>query len=400
MHLRLQLVVFMLLRTIFNTMHRMVYPFLSVFARGLGVDLTTISFAITARSLVGALSPVFAPIADQRGRKFGMLTGLVLFTVGMGLVAISPGLITLSIAMVLAILGKYLFDPAMQAYFGDRIPYGERGTALAVTEMAWSLSFIAGIPLMGWLISKYGWNAPFPLLAALGAVMIAVIQRMIPREDVHHTPTTDSRGNFRAVLTNIPALAGISIALWASASNELINLIFGVWLEDSFGLKIAALAGASAVIGLSELSGEGLVVMITDKLGKPRALLFGLIVNSFAALLLPFIGRTQIGALIGLFFYYLTFEYLIVSHVPLMTELVPEARATLLSFNLTGHSIGRALGAFLASLIYQQFGFFPIVIGSIFFNMLALLALGELTRRVVILPRIMAWFRRSKNADV
>ncbi|HUG33837.1 MAG TPA: MFS transporter [Anaerolineales bacterium] len=399
MRLRFQLVVFMLIRAVFNTLHRMVYPFLAVFARGLGVDLTTFSFAITARWLVGALSPVFAPIADQRGRKFAMLAGVLSFAAGMGLVALSPSLITLSAALLLAILGKNLFDPAMQAYFGDRIPYEERGTALAVTEMAWSLSFIAGVPLMGFLISRYGWNAPFPLLAGLGLLMLFIIWRMIPREDVHHKPTTNSLGNFRAVLTNIPALAGIFIALWASASNEVVNLIFGVWLEDSFGLKIAALAGASAVIGLSELSGEGLVALTTDKLGKPRALMFGLIGNAITALLLPFIGTTQIGALVGLFFYYLTFEYMVVSHIPLMSELVPEARATMLSFNLTGHSLGRAIGALLATFIYQQFGFFPIVLMSIFFNMLALLALGELTQKVVILPRIIAWFRRPEGME-
>jgi predicted MFS family arabinose efflux permease len=400
MRLRFQLVVFMLIRTIFNTMHRMVYPFLAVFARGLGVDLTTFSFVITARSLVGAISPAFAPIADQRGRKFGMLAGALSFAVGMGLVAFQPNLITLSAAMVLAILGKYLFDPAMQAYFGDRIPYEQRGTALAVTEVAWSLSFIAGIPLMGWLINRYGWTAPFPLLAGLGVVMIAVVWRMIPHEDAHHTPTTDSRGNFRAVLTNIPALAGISIALWASASNELVNLIFGVWLEDSFGLKIAALAGASAVIGLSELSGEGLVALTTDRLGKPLALTIGLVGNAISALLLPVLGTTQIGALVGLFFYYITFEYIMVSHIPLMSELVPEARATLLAFNLTGHSLGRAIGALLSTFIYQRFGFLPIVFVSIFFSILALLALAELTRKVIILPRILALFRRAESGEV
>lgn len=389
----------MLIRAVFNTMHRMVYPFLAVFARGLGVELTTFSFAITARSLVGAISPAFAPIADQRGRKFAMLAGAISFALGMGLVAFQPNLITLSAAMVLAILGKYLFDPAMQAYFGDRIPYEQRGTALAVTEVAWSLSFIAGIPLMGWLINRYGWAAPFPLLAGLGVVMIAIVWRMIPHEDAHHTPTTDSRGNFRAVLTNIPALAGISIALWASASNELVNLIFGVWLEDSFGLKIAALAGASAVIGLSELSGEGLVALTTDRLGKPRALMFGVVGNMASAILLPVIGTTQVGALIGLFFYYITFEYIMVSHVPMMSELVPEARATLLSFNLTGHSLGRALGALLSTFIYQQFGFVLVVIASIFFNILALLALGELTQKVVILPRIIAWFHRTESME-
>ena len=34
---------FTAIRTVLNTAHRMVYPFLSIFARGLGVDLTTMS---------------------------------------------------------------------------------------------------------------------------------------------------------------------------------------------------------------------------------------------------------------------------------------------------------------------------------------------------------------------
>jgi predicted MFS family arabinose efflux permease len=176
-----------------------------------------------------------------------------------------------------------------------------------------------------------------------------------------------------------------------------VNLIFGVWLEDSFGLKIAALAGASAIIGISELSGEGLVALTTDRLGKPRALVLGLTGNAVAALLLPFIGRTELGALIGLFLFYITFEYVMVSHIPMMTEVMPEARATLLSFNLTGHSLGRMIGALLATFIYQRFGFFPVALIAILFNGLALLALGELTQRLAILPHILAWFHKAKG---
>ena len=401
MRLRFQLLIFMFLRIILNTMHRMVYPFLAVFARGLGVDLTTLSFVVTARSFFGMFAPVFGSIADHRGRRFGMLSGIFLFTAGMGLVAILPSFLTFSIALLLAILGKYLFDPAMQAYFGDRIPYERRGTALAITEGAWSLAFIAGIPLIGYLIAAYGWNAPFPLLAGLGLGMFVVIWRMIPRIDhASRQPIIASIKNVRAVLTNIPALAGISIALWASAANELVNLIFGVWLEDSFGLKIAALAGASAVIGLSELSGEGLVALTTDRLGKPRALVLGLTGNILAALLLPIVGRTEIGALVGLFLFYITFEYVLVSHIPLMTEILPSARATLLSFNVTGHSLGRMIGALLATFVYQKFGFLPVTLMAILFNMFALLALAELTQKVVILPRILAWFGRTERSEV
>jgi DHA1 family inner membrane transport protein len=398
MRLRFQLPIFTLLRTTINTIHRSIYPFLAVFARGLGVDVTTLAYVVTLRSFVGMFAPVLGSIADLRGRRFGMLLGISLFIAGMSLVALHPSFLTFSCALLLAILSKYLFDPSMQAYLGDRVPYNRRGTVLAVTEVAWSLAFIAGVPLIGYLVSAYGWNAPFPLFAGLGLVMFAVVWWMIPRADpLHNKPVTASVKNVRAVLTNLPALFAIAIALWASAANELVNLIFGVWLEDSFGLKIAALAGASAVIGLSELSGEGLVALLTDRLGKPRALMFGLIGNILASLLLPVIGRTETGALVGLFLFYITFEYVLVSHISLMTEVMPQARATLLSFNVTGHSLGRMGGALLATFIYRQFGFFFVALMAVFFNVLALLALGELTQKVVILPRILAWFKKSDS---
>lgn len=380
MRLRFQLLIVMVLRTIFNTMHRMVYPFLGTFARGLGVDITALSFALTGRSLVGALVPFIAGISDQRGRRFGMLAGIALFTSGVALVAIWPFLWTLTAALILALLGKYLFDPAMQAYFGDRIPYQRRGLALAVTEVGWSLSFIVGVPAMGFLIARNGWSAPFPVLAFLGIGMFAVIWWMAPRRDANHIPARNPWANFGAVLRNTPALAGISIALWASAGNELVNLMFGIWLEDSFGLQIAALAGASAVIGLSELSGEGLVALLTDRIGKPRALFLGLLANSLAAVLLPLIGRTEFGALVGLFLFYISFEYVLVSHVPMMTELVPGARATVMAFNVTGHSLGRAIGAFLAPFIYRQFGFLFVAAMAVVFNLVALEALRRLQK--------------------
>jgi predicted MFS family arabinose efflux permease len=338
------------------------------------------SLLMTARSLIGVTSPLFVPIADRRGRKFGMLLGTVIFILGVGPVAIYPNIWTLAAALILAVLGKYMFDPSMQAYFGDRIPYAQRGTALAVTEVAWSMAFIIGVPAMGFLIAKFGWSAPFPVLALLGLFIFITIWQIIPSTDQHHKLSSNSRVGYLAVFSSKPALAGISIALWASAGNELVNVIFGVWLEDSFGLKIAALAGASAVIGISELSGEGLVAFTTDRLGKPLALTLGLVGNALASILLPIIGQTQIGALIGLFLFYITFEYVMVSHISLMTEIVPSARATVLSMNVTGHSIGRALGAFLAGIIYQQFGFVFVALTAVIFNMAGILALHRMRK--------------------
>ena len=391
---RIQLIIITFLRFILNTLHRMAYPFLSIFARGLGVDLTTISFVLTGRNLAGGLSPFVSPLADQRGRRFAMLAGAATFTVGVSAVAIHPSLLTLSVALIFGILSKDLFDPAIQAYFGDRVAYEQRGTALAITEMSWSLAFILGVPLAGLLIARYGWSAPFPVFAILGVGMFAVIWWMIPRADAHYQPDLNSGVHWRVILTSVPALACAFIALWSSAANEMVNLIFGVWLSDSFGLQIAALAGASAVIGFAELSGEGLVALVTDRIGKPRAIIIGLTGNIIASILLPFIGSTEIGALIGLFLFYISFEYLIVSQLPMMTEAVPQARATAMALNLIAFSIGRALGDLLSTLIYQRFGFLIVTFFAAMFNIFAVLALAEMQKKIVILPRIIAWFAR------
>lgn len=373
-----QISAFTAIRTVFNTMHRMVYPFLSTFARGVGVDIESMSYMLTMRSVIGTLGPFVASVADQRGRRFGMLLGVGMFTLGTVLVVFSPTFPALALALVLGTLGKYIFDPAMQAFLGDRVEYGRRGRVIAVTEFGWSLAFIAGVPLAGFLISRSGWMAPFPLLAVLGGLAMVAVMRLIPR-DRPVDRGANPGGQFRRVLTHAPALAGLSIGMCVSAANETVNLIFGVWLEDSFGLQIAALGAAAAVIGLSELGGEGLVALFSDRLGKSRAIALGLALNSLAALALPWLGQSTFGALAGLLLFYLSFEFTIVSIIPMMTEVLPSARATLMAFNVAALSLGRALGAPLAPVLYG-FGFPVVVIGAIGFNLLAFLGLARLWR--------------------
>jgi predicted MFS family arabinose efflux permease len=379
LRLRYQLVLFTTIRAVFNTAHRMIYPFLGVFARGLGVNIGELSLALTARSIIGTFGPFVATVADRRGRKFGMLLGLGIFTGGVAVVVFRPTLIGLTVALIMSTMGKYIFDPGMQAYIGDRVPYERRGLAIAITEFGWSLAFIVGVPLMGFIISRNGWMAPFPLLTLLGALAFALLYFILPKENHQPDPDATVFSNMRLVLASVPALAGLSIGLWASAGNEVVNLIFGVWLEDAFALKIAALAGASAVIGFSELAGEGMVALFVDRLGKPRAVAIGLVANCGAALLLPLLGRTSTGALVGLFLFYITFEFTLVSIIPMMTEVLPEARATVMAFNVAALSLGRAIGAPLAPFLYHYS--FPIVAaGAVMFNIFALLALRRMER--------------------
>ena len=369
-----------------NTSIRMIYPFLPLIGRGMGVDLVTLSRALTLRSASGVFGPLLGTVADTRGRRTGMLLGLSLFTVGVGLMVFWSSYTTFAVMLVLSLLGVLTIMPSMAAYLGDRVPYKQRALALALTETSWSLSFIIGVPIIAFLISRGGWTAPFPFLMGAGVLAMAALLWMLPRDRSEGGSPVMAWQNLRKVLTYKPALAGIIMAIAYCTSNELVNLIFGVWLEDSFGVQIAALAAASVVIGVSELSGEVLVIGITDRMGKRRAIGIGLLLNSLVALGLPFLGTSMAGALVGLFLFYLTFEFTIVSSLPLMNEILPVARATTMAVFISGTSVGRAFGDMLAIPLYSYgestgnlAGIIVVVIGVVLFNAIALLALKVLS---------------------
>ena len=374
-----RIILLTLIRVTLNTAHRMIYPFLAIFARGIGVDLATVSALVANRALFGAATPFIFPFLEARGRKFGMTLGIGLFVTGMALVVIRPSLFTLGAALILAMVGKAFFDPSVIAYLADHTPYERRGLVTALSEVSWSLAGIAGVPLMGFLIARFGWNSPFVAFSLLGVFALTAILFLI--KDTHQVePHKDGAlGNVRAIVTSPSVMAGLLIGVFSVMANEMVNLMFGVWLEDSFHLQIAALAAASAVIGLSELGGEGLVALFADRVGKVRATGLGIAANCVAALLLPVIGRTETGALIGLFFFYISFEVTVVSQIPLMSEVMPKARATTLSFNAAAHSLGRALGALSAPLLYAL-GFGAVTGAAIAANLLALVAVWYVAR--------------------
>src|SRR3990172_3348989 len=155
-------------RMVVNTGYRMVYPFLPVIARGLGVELSDLALAITARSSLGLASPFLGSFADVVGRRRTMVFGLALFGCSMLIVGLWPTLPALFFSLILAVAGKLILDPAVGAYLGDRVPYSRRGLAMAVSEVSWSGAALLGVPLAGGLIARSGWNKPFLLFAILG----------------------------------------------------------------------------------------------------------------------------------------------------------------------------------------------------------------------------------------
>lgn len=348
-----QLVFFIFARIVLMSSMRVVYPFLSVFATGLGVSIGQVSLAVSVRSLIAAFSPLLASFSDRRGRKAGMVLGLGMFTGGMLLVVLLPGFITFFLTLGMGMMGLLIFTSSMQAYLGDRVAYDQRALVIGLTEWSWSLSFAIGMPLLALTLVHGTWRSPFMALAVAGGALCLLTLRIVPRTLPTSSGENNTLDSLRLVLTTAPALTGLVISACLSAANETISLMFGVWLQDSFGLRIAALGAASTVIGIAEFGGETLTAGIVDRLGKPIAVRLGLGVNMLSVLLLPIIGESLFGALAGLFLFYLSFEFTVISMMTMMTEVMPTARATLMAACLAALALGRAVSDVISPWLYQ-----------------------------------------------
>ncbi|MBA3870504.1 MAG: MFS transporter [Anaerolineae bacterium] len=375
-----QLGLFLTVRTIMNSGFRMIYPFLPFIARGLGVTEEAVTLGITLRSAVGLFSPFIGSVADTWGRKRAMLLGLILFIGSMLLVFISPTYPALIASLVLTSLSKIMFDTAMYAYLGDRVDYRQRGMVSGIAEFGWSGAFLLGIPLAGFLIQNLGWASPFPCFGLIAIGILILLWRALPNDVVSKEISRPSLMQGLEIVRQHPAgIAALLMAFLITTSNETVNVVYGSWMENNFALKVAALGLASTVIGIAELSGEGLVAGFVDRLGKRRALAIGMSLYAVTCLLLPILGFRLEGALIGLFLFYLTFEFTIVSSIPLMTELVPGARATYIALAAATQSLGRMAGSLIGPVLFKS-GLGANAVAAAIFTVLAMLLLGLYVR--------------------
>jgi DHA1 family inner membrane transport protein len=378
--LMLQIGIATLARLIINTSKRFPYTFSSALSRGLGVPLTDITSLIAINQATGVLSPIFGPLADRWGYRMMMLAGLGILAVGMLAGGLFPIYGIVLLAMLAAGIGKSFFDPALQAYTGERVPYHRRGLAIGFIEFSWAGSSLIGIPLIGLLIERQSWRSPFVILGGLGVLGAIALGALIPRDDRRRRDAEGIAAGFRSAWHKLrlePAAWGaLGFSLLAAAANDNLFVIYGVWLEGTFGLSILALGAATTTIGVAELLGEGLTAFISDRLGLKRALFTGAALSILSYILLPLIGHSLTLALVALFLVFLTFEFSIVTALSLFTEILPEARATMMSSNIATMSIGRVIGALLGGLVWLAGGLVATGLVSAIISGLALLCLA------------------------
>ncbi len=351
-----QLGVLTFARFLQNTLLRIVYPFAPAFARGLGVPVATIYLIISLRNLLGLFSPFFAPLPERYGRRVVMSVGLLIFGAVCMLVIGVPTLWTLGLAILAAGIIKVIYDPAMQSYLGDAVPYAQRGKALSVTEFGWSGAFLLGAPLTGWLIAEQGWPAPFLWLGVGGVLAAGLLWRVLPPARRGRRSTLSLADIGRTLRRHPVIWAAVLYMMLALVAQETLFIVYGDWMETTFGLSLTGLGLATTLIGVAELGGEATAGWAVDRFGKrPVVILCGLL-NAAIFLLIPLSTGSLVTAMAVLVALFFTFEIAVVGAIPLLTELVPGARGVVMSMSLAAMAAGRTIGSLIGPALWDRAG--------------------------------------------
>jgi predicted MFS family arabinose efflux permease len=365
-------------KLLFNITRRLIYPFAPEFARGLNVDLSAITSVIAINQATSLFGLVGASFADRYGYRALMLFSLGLLTIGTFAAGLIPLYSLFVISLFIAGLAKSIFDPSLQAFIGNFVPFEKRGKIIGITELAWAGSTLIGIPLAGVIIERFSWQTPFLIIGGFSLVCFCIILKIMPKDKKNPKPSqtrTLMISNWKIIIKDRKVRGILSFVFFMSLGNDNLFVIYGAWLEQSHNLSIVAIGFGTIFIGLSEILGEGCTVFFSDRIGLKKSVITGVSLCTVAYFLLPLLNIGLAYVLTGLFLIFFTFEFTIVTCMSLSTELVPELRASTMAAFFALAGIGRVAGAFLGGIIWSNFGLLPICLISGFCTLAALISI-------------------------
>jgi DHA1 family inner membrane transport protein len=354
---RRQLIILLAGRLALNTAFRVVYPLLTVLARGLAVDLSTVSLLVTVQVSATLVSPLGGRLADAYGERATMIGGLSLFCAGTGVCAGAPGFGLFLLGYALIGFATALYHPSAQAYASARTAYARRGQVLGILEMSWALAALVGVTSLAWLIGVDNTWAP-AFWALLGAGLVVLLCTLIGLPAVPHIRVAHQERRLGGGVLALPSvLAALLLMFCTLLAAETIFIVYAAWLEADFGASQEQKALVFGLLGFVELGGSLGSTLLVDRFGKRRTVLFAFTVVAALQALLP-ISAGRWALFLPLFLLLdLWFEFAIVSAFPLISGILPMARGTMLSMSVAAIGLGRVFGSLVGPQLWERFGF-------------------------------------------
>ena len=342
------------IRLIVDTSFRMLYPFVPQISEGLKVSITVFGWLLLIRSASAIFSPLIGTLADRYGRRKVMSFALLSQTIGMIGIPFTTGWWAV-FPIFFCGLAVNAYLPAQQAYISDLAPFDRRGRALASVDIAFAFSGMALLPIIGWLMSAYGWRISFLALGALSLIATVLTWSYLPEPEKRISGEKKTVSMWELLQRrNVQASVGVAILFFIGVG--IYMTFWSIWLTTDFGFDALDLGLMAQQIGIAELFGVILAGLVVDRLGKRRTSLTGVIISAIMFASIPLARENLLIIRILLVVTVFWIELSIVSLFPLYGEQAPNSRATIFALIALGNGVGLAVGPLITTSLWNWRG--------------------------------------------
>lgn len=172
-----------------------ILPLLPFYSESLGATPFTVGMIVAVYGLCQFIAgPILGQASDKVGRKKILVVSQIGTCIGFIILALSNSLFLIFLARIIDGLTAGNISVA-QAYISDVTEPKDRVKAFGMLGSAFSLGFIIGPALSGFL-AKYGAHYPIILAACLSAVSIIATMTILPNTEIHKA--SEPRNKFAA----------------------------------------------------------------------------------------------------------------------------------------------------------------------------------------------------------
>ena len=329
------------------------------------------SLAIAMQNLIwGAVQPFTGALADKYGSKIVVITGGILYCIGLLLMAISSTswLLNLSTGLIIGFALSATSFSVLLSAVGRAVPPEKRSMAMGIASAAGSFGQFIMLPTTLLLLQNIGWSAALVVSAILVALIVPLgfllKAPMYIDPNTAHLPVKPQL-SFKQILK----IVRNHRPFWWLALGFLVcgfQVVFlgvhlpGYLIDHGFSATTGTIF--LALIGLFNVVGSYTAGWLGDKYSKPKLLMWlyglrGIAIITFLTVPLSTWSIYTFGVVMGLLW---------LSTVPLTNGIVANMFGVKYLTMLSGlvfftHQIGSFLGGWLGGLNHDMTGNYNII---------------------------------------
>ena len=347
--------VFAVLFTLFMTSFgfAVIFPLLPFYSLSLGakpfeLGMLTATFAFF--SLV--FGPVMGKLADKYGRRKILLISTAGFTIPYLVFAFSTSLWQLFVARAFEGIFAAGIFPSCIALLSDYTDEKQRGRAMGLMSMSFSLGFIIGPAFGGIVSAAASVQATFILAAVATSVNFASVFLQV-REPRDKSDSKDVAQKEVALLSHLS-----SPLLFLFLSTFVVALMIGgldatlaLYTSERMGFTSAEVGLVFTYVGFLIMAMQFVAGGLVNKYGEMKLIAVGFLLSGLGFLLLVF-TRDWLTLLIPLAVFVAGNAMVFPSVTSLITKRVTGKKAAVLGLVSSFQSLGQVLGPLIAGFLY------------------------------------------------